>query len=298
LSCGICSQTCPKFKPSISFLEEIFFNRKRKKDEKFGIFKRIVLAQTTKKNITDTCQDGGVATTLLTYALENNIIDGAVLSGLNKEEPMRPIPKLALSKDEILKCAGTRYTYSPNILALQEAVLKKKKKLAFVGVPCQIHAIRRIQALPLKKYAKIKYTIGLFCSEIFTFKGLVGDLIQGILNIDPKEVKKINIKGKMLITTKSGRVESIPLKKAKKYACGFCSSCPDFSSELADISVGGLGLEGWTLVVLRNQKGEELFRKAESEGVIKVRSIEDEKKVLDRLIKFSERKREKACFKK
>jgi coenzyme F420 hydrogenase subunit beta len=276
-------------------LERLVFGRKRKKNEDFGIYRRAVIAQTKNKNLMKKCQDGGVVTTLLVHALEDEIIDGAVLSGVNEEEPLRAVPKLATTTKEVIECAGTRYTYSPSMLAFKEGILQKKESLAFVGTPCQINAVRKIQALPLKRYSRaLGFTIGILCSECFTYDGLVKELFQRNLGIDPHEVEKVNIKGKMIVTMKSGENRTVRLKDAKKYASNCVFSCSDFSAELADISVGGLGLDGWTFTILRTEKGEELFRKAESEGLIRTKLIAGEK-APDLLVKLSRKKRENAA---
>lgn len=281
---------------SVPSLERLVFGRTRREDEEFGIYRSAAIAQSTDSDILRVAQDGGIVMSLLIYALKNGIIDGAVLSGVEETEPLKAVPKLATTTEEILACAGTRYTYSPSMLALKDGVQQKKGKLAFVGTPDQIQALRRIQALPLRKYSSsVAFTIGVFCSECFTYDGLVTQLIRGKLGISPSDVKKVNIKGKLLVTTKSGKVESVPLKEAKAYARNCASSCSDFSAELADISVGGVGLDGWTLTVLRTEKGEELFRKIESEGLIRTKPIEDEKKALELLVKLSRKKRENAA---
>jgi len=291
-SCGICSQICPRYELSIPELERLVFGRERKPDEEFGIYRRIVIARTKDDRIREVCQDGGVVTSLLLYALEEGIIDGAVVSGIGREKPLMAIPKLAESVEEIIESAGTRYTYSPNMLALKEGVSQGKKSLAFTGTPCQIQAVRRIQALPLNKYAKrLSFTVGVFCSECFSYDGLVNKLIKEELGINPAEVKKMNIKGKLIITTINGDVQTVSLKEAKKYANNCVSSCPDFSAELADISVGGLGLDGWTFTILRTEKGESLFEKAKSEGFLETKPVERDSQAFSLLIKLSRRKR-------
>jgi len=294
-SCGICAQICPKYEFSILALEQSVFERERNDDEDFGIYRRLVIAQARDNNIRKFCQDGGIVTALLVHALEEGIIDGAVLSGTSKDKPLRAVPRLASTAKEIINCAGTRYTYSPNMLVLEEGLQQKRKNLAFVGPPCQIHAVRRLQAVPLRKYSKaLSFAIGVFCSECFTYDGLVKELIKGRLGIDPHEVGKVNIKGKLIVTTRSGDTREVSLKEAKKYASNCVHSCPDFSAELADISVGGLGLEGWTFTILRTEKGEELFQSADSEGLIRTRPIEEEKRALDLLGRLSRKKRENA----
>jgi coenzyme F420 hydrogenase subunit beta len=278
----------------MSALERLVFGRERKKNEAIGIYRRTIIAQTRNENILNTCQDGGVVTALLVHALEDGIIDGAVLSGVRREEPLRAVPKLATTTKEVIECAGTRYTYSPSMLAFKEGILQKKKSLAFVGTPCQIHAVRKIQALPLRRYSEaLGFTIGVFCSECFTYGGLVKGLFQEKLRIDPREVEKVNIKGKMIVKMKSGENITIPLKEAKKYASNCHYSCSDFSAELADISVGGVGLDGWTFTVLRTEKGEKLFRKAESEGLIRTKPTVGER-AFELSVKLSRKKRDKA----
>lgn len=287
-ACGICAQICPRYDLPWSAMEKFVFGRERKAEEDFGIYQRIVIARTKDKRILRVCQDGGVVTTLLMAALKNGLINGAATSGISKEKPFYPVPYLVTTPQEVLECAGTRYSYSPNMLALREGVKRKEAKLAFVGTPCQIQAIRKMQMFPLKRYAKaLDFTIGLMCTETFTYEGLMEKHIQGMLGIDLRNVKKINIKAKILVTTKSNEVKVIPLKVAKRYTRKPCDVCTDFSSELADISTGGLGMTGWTLAVLRTKKGEEVFEYAESEGLFETKSVEQERGAVKLLIKLS-----------
>ncbi|MDH5376018.1 MAG: Coenzyme F420 hydrogenase/dehydrogenase, beta subunit C-terminal domain [Candidatus Bathyarchaeota archaeon] len=292
--CGICAQACPTYEWSWSELENFVFGRERKTEEEFGVYRRLVVARAMDDRILETCQDGGVVTALLLFALENGLIDSAVVSGISQEKPLYPIPKLAMTPEEILECAGTRYSYSPSILALTEAIKQRKTSIAFVGTPCQIRAIRKMQMLGLKKYTRpLKFLIGLMCSECFTYEGLIEKYIHRTLGLNLNAIRKMNIKGRILIRTKS-EVKTIPLAEAKQYAQKSCRFCKDFSSELADISVGGLGLEGWTFVVIRTNKGQEVFEEAEKAGVLEIRSAEKNEFALSLLVKLSRKKRESA----
>lgn len=240
------------------------------------------------------CQDGGVVTSLLNFALKKGIIDGAALSGVDENEPLRAVPRLALTENNLVQCAGTRYNYSPNILAFGEGLERGKERLAFVGTPCQIQAIRRIQHLPLRRFSDhLSLTIGLFCSACFTYDGLVKDFISGKMGIDPSSIKKLNIKGQLIITMKSGDVKTVPLKEIRKYTARCVEGCSDFSAELADVSVGGLGLEDWTMTILRTEFGERVFMEAKANGIIEAKPLDEvDGKILDLLIRMSVRKRE------
>ncbi len=292
--CGICAFVCPRYELARPALEESVFGRSKKPEEEVGIYRRMVIAQASEEKVLQACQDGGVVTALLTYAFENGVIDGAAASGLSQDKPFYPIPRLVTTPEEVLQCAGTRYTYSPNLLAFQEGINQNKKSMAFVGLPCQIQALRKTEENLLKYVNPLRFAVGLLCTESFTYEGLMEKHIQGKLGIDLHDVKKVNIKAKVLVTTKSGEVKVIPLKEAKQYTRKSCHICTDFSSELADISVGGLGLSGWTFTILRTGKGEELFDDAVRKGFLKTRPVEEEKGAFDLLLRLSKRKREKA----
>ncbi|MEM2101972.1 MAG: Coenzyme F420 hydrogenase/dehydrogenase, beta subunit C-terminal domain [Candidatus Bathyarchaeia archaeon] len=291
-TCGICAQACPRYLWLRADAEKFVFGRERKNEEEFGIYRKLLAVQAKDKRVLGVGQDGGGVTALLVSAFENGLIDGAIVAGHGREKPFLPFPMLAMSTEAIVECAGTKYTYSPNILALADAIKQKRTSIAFVGTPCQIHAIRKMQMAGLKKYvAPIKYLIGLLCSECFTYDGLMEKHIHEKLGINLSDIKKMNIKGKMLVTTNSGIV-TIPLAEAKQYARKSCHFCDDFSAELADISTGGLGLDGWTFTIIRTEKGEELFSKAEQTGFLNVKPADTETNALNLLIKLSKKKRE------
>jgi coenzyme F420 hydrogenase subunit beta len=291
-ACGVCAQVCPRYEWSRAKMENFVFGRARKPEEEFGVYRRLAIAQATDDRILKVCQDGGVATALLLFALENGCIDSAIVAGTSKAKPFYPTPKLATTSRDLLEAAGTKYSCSPNILSLTDVSKQKKANVAFVGIPCQIQAVRNMQMAGLKEYtASLKFLIGLICSECFTYEGLMENHIRGKLGISLADIRKMNIKGKMLVTTDSG-VTLIPLAEIKQYAQKSCGMCDDFSSELADISVGGLGLDGWTFAIIRTDKGEALFSSAEKTGFLKTKIVDTKTKALNLLIKFSKKKRQ------
>jgi coenzyme F420 hydrogenase subunit beta len=289
--CGICARVCPRYQWSMAEVENFVFGRERKLEEEFGIHRRIAISQATDDNVLKVRQDGGAATALLLFALRNGLIDGAIVAGMDKEKTFHPAPMLATTAEELIEAAGTKYTCSSNVLALSEMLKQKKVNVAFVGTPCQIHAVRRMQMAGLKRQAgPVKFLIGLMCSESFTYEGLMEDHIHGKLGIELGDIKKINIKGKMMVTTDSG-VTEIPLGDIKQYARKSCSYCDDFSSELADISVGGLGLDGWSFAIIRTENGEELFSSAEKAGYLRTKTLDEGAFAFKLLKKLSRRKR-------
>jgi coenzyme F420 hydrogenase subunit beta len=149
-----------------------------------------------------------------------------------------------------------------------------------------------MQMAGLEKYtARLKFLIGLMCSESYTYEGLMEKHVRDTLGVNLRAIKKMNIKGEMLVATKS-EVKAIPLAYLKQYVRRSCGFCGDFSAELADMSLGGLGMEGWTFVVARTEAGEKLLEEAEKAGGVETKPVEENHSALKLLARLSSKKRE------
>jgi len=293
--CGICLKACPRYGFQAAELDEFIFGRRRAAQEVFGVHLSVHVAMATDPRVESVGQDGGVATALLLNALDSGLIDGAILSSTDPTRPWSPVPCLARSRGEILAAAGTRYSYSPGIITLRKAAEEKLERVAFVGTPCQVIALRRMQKANLRKIVgPITLVIGLFCSESFSYEGLMLEKIKKGMGIDLGDIVKMNIKGRMQITLKDGRMVEIPLKEARAYAEPYCRSCEDFSSEFADLSLGGVGLEGRTFTVVRADRGKRFLDAAVESGALEVKPVDEFKKALDLMVRLSVSKRSRA----
>ena len=74
-------------------------------------------------------------------------------------------------------------------------------------------------------------------------------LIEGELGIPLENVQKFSVKGNVLLHRKRRSVVELNLKEPQEYVRPECQQCADFSTELADISFGGVELMRWTIVV-------------------------------------------------
>ena len=80
---------------SSSDLERLSFGRERKNEELFGIYRRTTAARATDEKIRRLAQDGGVVTALLVHGLDTGYISAAVVSGVDPNRPLYPVPKVA-----------------------------------------------------------------------------------------------------------------------------------------------------------------------------------------------------------
>ena len=188
------------------------------------------------------------------------------------------------------------------------------KRVCFVGVPCQITPVRKIQLADpaflnngrkkdkhierqtkfLKGFGEIvDFTIGLLCTEVFTYEGLMVQKIQEEMGIPLTDVKKFNVKGKVLVYKKDGEVVEMSLHKAQEYARPECHHCGDFTAELADISCGGVACMDWTITVLRSQRGEELFDDMVRRGLLETRPMEEFENSMKVMLRLTKKQRDR-----
>jgi len=296
IGCDVCAQVCPRLGDREHHLTDQVFPHDDAYRGAFGVYRRVVAARCKDPEILRRCEDGGVVTTILAWGLRNGKFDGAVVSATDTSNPCAPLPKVVTTVDDAIASASSWYTYCPNNLALADAEKLGLTRVAFVGVPCQITPVRKMeladatfldngrkkekhverQRYHLKTFGeRVALNIGLLCSEVFTFQELMVDTIEGRMGIPLRDIQKFNVKGKVLIDKKNGERVEMNLREAQEYARPECHHCGDFSAELADISCGGVGATDWTITVLRTQRGVDVFDAMVGEGLLDVRPIEE-----------------------
>ena len=291
--CDICTRACPRFRDWEVECDRALFGRAREPEEVTGIRRGVFLARATGPAALAAGQDGGLVTALLMWGLETGRIEGALTSRLSSVRRWDGEPFLATTRSEVLEAAGSRYTYAANPLAMKEAERRGLKRLALVGMSCQASINGTLQARRVNKYARrIELTLGLLCSKSFGYDGL-RQVITEDYGVPLDDIAKVNIKGRFQLWRHStGEQVEIPLKQLQQATREGCKLCPDFAAEHADIATGGLGQrDGWTLAVVRTQRGEDWMGEATAAGVITVRPGEDDPAALALMAKLAARSR-------
>ncbi|HVB51843.1 MAG TPA: Coenzyme F420 hydrogenase/dehydrogenase, beta subunit C-terminal domain [Acidimicrobiales bacterium] len=275
--CTMCTRACPRFRNWESEIDTQKFARERTDDEVYGIGD-VMLARATDESLVEEGQDGGFVSALLIFALENNIIDAALVSGLEGDgSTWRAKPMVARTRDDVIESAKSRYTYSANLLAYFEAVEGGAERIGLVGMGCMASAPGAMQARKAGKVARrLSLTIGLLCSKTFN-DSIFEELFEAKYNIKRADITKMNIKGVFQLWTKDGGFHEIPLKEAQAYTREGCTQCPDFAAEHADLSTGGIGAFGdWTLIIVRTDLGREIMSAMKEQGLIETRPGDDD----------------------
>jgi coenzyme F420 hydrogenase subunit beta len=270
IECGLCYSICPE----IGELDEET-KRRVAWSAPMGRILETTVTRATDPQVRAVATDGGVVTALLIHLFDLGRIDGAIVT--RQTGPFQRQPWLATSKEEIIEAAGFHFdtssgmslfsevysTYSPSIVELEDVTRKHLNRVAFVGTPCQINSLRRMEVLDIVPSGTIKFHLGLFCTGNFHFGPEQRRRLEEIGNFSWDEVRKVNVKEELMIHLHNDDIRFIPLDQLdfmKRYACRYCD---DYSAEFADLSFGGIGApEGWTTVMARSPLGRAVLADA------------------------------------
>jgi coenzyme F420-reducing hydrogenase beta subunit len=265
IGCGLCALLCPtsaikcekNIYPTtaedIREIEERYLEGER--DENLGVYSELVAGKTALEG-----QDGGMVTALLIAGIEHKLFDAALV--VQRGDGYTAEAVVVEDVEGIRRARGTKYLRVPMMSKLEDALKEGKRRIAVIGTPCEVRAVRKFQQQwDLEHlYPGTEITIiGLFCLESFDYEGLK-EYTKKLFDIDLDTAEKTQIsKGKYIVTADS-----------KKYACDVqelaniiregCPYCNDFVSKLADISVGSVGSPyGYSTVIVRSNKGKKLL---------------------------------------
>ena len=221
------------------------------KDEDLGVYCEMFSAKSSIEG-----QDGGIVTALLVKGFEENIFDSAIV--VKRKEGYTAEAVVANNKNEVTDAKGTEYLRVNMIQKLRELISQGKKQIAIVCTPCEVKAIRKIQQT-LKNDCEITI-IGLFCFEAFNGARLKKEIMTR-LSVDLDKAQRTQIRQGKFTALIDGKEYSCKVKDLDQATEKACHCCEDFTSSLADISVGSVGSKkGYSTVIVRSKVGEKLLK--------------------------------------
>ncbi|HVP92333.1 MAG TPA: Coenzyme F420 hydrogenase/dehydrogenase, beta subunit C-terminal domain, partial [Acidobacteriota bacterium] len=205
-SCPICYDTCPHT-DALLFETLRFVADAPHRRESLGYYRRILLAHATNPTLRDASRSGGVVTALLNFAITEKMIDSAVVSEASSRVSIKIEPSINLVPDDTLSAVDAKIVPSAVAEAFGRAVFEHGKvNIAFVGIPCHIVALRKLEAWQHKMVGSLRITIGLFC--LWTFS--LGQLLEYLLDkyrIAANEIQNVDLTAnEYVVTTENGVV--------------------------------------------------------------------------------------------
>ncbi len=285
---GRCQHYCPRSPTDTQALLDRFYDPSDLVDG-LGACRAIYLARAADARVRRNAQHGGTVSALTALALEEGIIDTAVVS--ERDDLLRARAVAVTSPGQVALGAKTKFSLSPTV-ALFNRLSREPGKIGVVATPCQALALAKMRAMPFpgdeERVGRLKLVIGLFCGWALSWRRLKSLLQE---RVGEREIVGLDIPPSghrcMEVHTGQGVVE-IPMEAVEPCVRESCRYCYDLTCEFADLSVGSArSPEGWEVdrhwnqVIVRSEGGERLLEKARARGVLEFREVPG--KNLDRL---------------
>mgnify|MGYP000770141126 FL=1 len=279
IECGKCLNVCPVLNsnPISTGLSAL------------GNVKAVYATHSTNSQIRKYAASGGFVTSFLCFLLESEICDGVLISRRNGVTGQSFIAK---TTEEVISSKTSIYAPVNYAKGVKELLNTDCKKVAVVGLPCNIQAVANLEKINRKVAERVFLKISILCGKtptthayryIAKTAGFTYDRISAVCNRGngwPGFLEITHSKGQYKIPYRAfmsmGTVLSSP------YLCNRgCLSCVDGIGLTADMVVCDAWTEkytrqesdGWNFVLTKTQDADTLLHK---NGIEKFVHIEDE----------------------
>lgn len=263
-----CAHACQFIQPDYPALERAVHGRARdagRPDElHFGPFTRMLRASLVPPRAG--AQWSGITTRIGERLLETGTVQAVLAMASDPDDPWRPVPVLVTEPAGMAACRGMKMGYAPLLALLEPARARGITRLAVIGIPCQIHALRALEAeLGFERLE----VIGTPCSDNSTTERFHQflDLLAARLGTDKASITYLEFRADYHVELRfaDGRRTAIPFLQLplSELPPDFfpltCRTCVDYTNVLADLTVGYMGGSGEQWLIARNERGEALL---------------------------------------
>jgi coenzyme F420 hydrogenase subunit beta len=262
---GRCGRACQFINPDYEGMEKRVHGRARdatRPDELFfGPF--LSMSRASLARPLAGAQWTGITTRIAERLLETGAVDAVLAMAPDARDRWRPVPVLVTRAADMAQCRGMRMGYAPLLALLEPARAAGHRKIAVIGIPCQVYALRALESeLGFERI----YVVGTPCSDNTTTERFHEFL--GLLSDNPDTISYLEFRADYHVELRftDGRRKAIPFLQLplSRLPPDFfpltCRTCVDYTNVLADITIGYMGGQGEQWVLARNARGEEMLR--------------------------------------
>jgi coenzyme F420 hydrogenase subunit beta len=232
---------------------------------------------------------GGILSRVLIELVESGRVSAAVLIRQGVPTPERASPVIARSREEILASAQSVYAVTP-MLDILPRLEEVPGRLAFVGLPDQVAALRMLQAAGHPTALRFDFIAGPYTGTNM-YHGAVRAFLRAQDVADSVAIESLKWRagewpGYLEVKTAGGGVY-----RAEKFYYNYlipfyislaCQLTPDFTNELTDVSVGDAWSPkfekmrgGHSVVAARSPLAVEVLTSLAERGEIQLEPIDE-----------------------
>ncbi|MBA4396225.1 MAG: hypothetical protein C0394_02365 [Syntrophus sp. (in: bacteria)] len=278
---GRCWAFCPRTPVDLEAMRRRFFEESDFSPE-IGPVKAFYIVRAANAELRKQAQHGGVVSALMSLALQDGLIDAAVVAE-GRERFLHEGVTVHAPAD-VQKRTKSKFIVSPMVAEFNRTARGNAQKIGVVATPCQAFALAKMQLKPElisgdNPIDKLKLVIGLFCGFTLSWAKLV-DLLQGKTGLDAITGMEVPPgEGVLEVYTAAGTLR-FPMDEVQAFVREACRYCVDTTAEYADLSVGSARFSEdwdearlWNQVIVRTTNGMKLMQRAKDTGVLEFHDV-------------------------
>lgn len=251
---------------------------------------------------------GGMVSQFLIWLLENNKIDGAVVTRFDQGNPLLVKTFIARTREDIIAARSSKYAPVSLHQAAQDIKSAEGSRYVVVGLPCHIHGMRKLMAIDKRLREKVVGLFALYCScgrsfylteHVFKERGIDKTKLHYFQYRDEgclgKMVVKLPQGNENTIRVTNSNSESVLYKENVVYKEHFqsyyhplrsffiprrCLFCIDHYGELGDICFGDIHIKpysddkiGVNSIIVKKQYWLDLLLECKNAGAVTLDEI-------------------------
>ena len=259
-----CATACQFIKPNYPKFEFLAHGKTRATQDSDEIFfgPYIEMFRARLKVPLKGAQWTGIISRLGEVLLNQGLVDAVISMRSDPADRWKPEPIIVTRSENMALCRGMKMGYAPIIQYLERAKEMGLRKVAMVGIPCQMYAARALE----EEFGFEKlFLIGSPCSDntstdqFHTFLNLLSDKPETITYLEFRADYHVEIR------FEDGRAQEIPFLKLplSNLPADFfpttCKTCVDYVNSLSDITIGYMAGSGEQWIIVRNQQGQQML---------------------------------------
>jgi len=201
----------------------------------------------------------GITTSLAAELLRSGAVDGVIATAPDPKDRWKPMPVIVTDAADMAQCRGMRMGYGPLLALLEPARDMGLRRIAVVGVPCQVYALRALEAeLGFDEIT----VIGTPCSDntttenFHTFLNLLDDKPEAVSYLEFRADYRVELRFDDGRNPRFVPFLKLPISDLPPdFFPMTCKTCVDYTNRLADITVGYMGGDGDQWLIVRNARG-------------------------------------------
>lgn len=309
---------CPFLKPELNedVLAEEFLDGKDEYNSGIGFHNIVYGGYVKEKTYRENGTSGGMGTWIGAELLDKGLIDGVIhVKPFERKKALDPFYKYGISRnlDEISRGSKSKY----HVVEISEVMREVKNtpgRYLFIGVPCLVKSVRRLQRLDPIIKERIAFTTSLVCGH---FKSVNWTVSLGWgAGLYPNELEAFQYRTKgegiparkyVFKATPKDSSKGIVQKDSANMVGGkfnqgammlpACNFCDDVVGETADLTIGDAWLpqfeaddNGTNLLIVRNKEIGKLLSNASNNERVYLKKLTAEDAVKSQSGGFRQRR--------